>query len=88
MLYLGLRISIERGGCAGQKYVMFLDCQREGDVVFKCKGACVFGVQESIPYLGGSILDYKDSLNGSGFHIQNLQAIRNCGCGTSFEVNL
>jgi iron-sulfur cluster assembly protein len=83
----GLRISVERGGCAGLRFTMSLDSQRDGDVVFTCAGGRVFVDQGSVPYLGGSALVYEDRLNGGGFRIQNPRAVRSCGCGTSFEVS-
>jgi iron-sulfur cluster assembly protein len=36
--------------------------------------------------LQGVELDYVDSLNDAGFRINNPNAVRNCGCGTSFET--
>jgi iron-sulfur cluster assembly accessory protein len=41
---------------------------------------------ESADYLRGSTLDYRDGLTGAGFHIENPNAARTCGCGTSFEA--
>ena len=83
----GLRISVERGGCAGLQYVMSLDSQREGDQIFKCRGACVFIDADSASYVDGSTLEYDEGLSGAGFRIQNPHASRSCGCGTSFELN-
>ena len=33
----------------------------------------------------GSTLDYRDGLQGAGFHITNPNATRTCGCGSSFS---
>jgi iron-sulfur cluster assembly protein len=41
---------------------------------------------QSLQYLHGSTLDYSDDLAGSGFRIHNPNAVRSCGCGTSFEA--
>ena len=40
---------------------------------------------KSAGFLQGSVVDYEDSLTGTGFRIQNPNARRTCGCGTSFE---
>jgi iron-sulfur cluster assembly protein len=40
----------------------------------------------SIGYLRGSTIDYCDDLTGTGFRIHNPNAVRSCGCGTSFET--
>ena len=37
-------------------------------------------------YLDGVNIDYVDSLDGSGFKIENPQATGTCGCGHSFSV--
>ncbi|MEP6625035.1 MAG: iron-sulfur cluster assembly accessory protein, partial [Acidimicrobiia bacterium] len=39
----------------------------------------------SMGHLGGGQLDYRDGLQGSGFHISNPNAERTCGCGQSFS---
>ena len=48
-------------------------------------GAKVIIDAESAHFLAGSTIDYVDDLAGSGFRIQNPNAARSCGCGTSFE---
>ncbi len=81
----GLRIYIERGGCAGLQYGMTLDSIQEGDEVLDQDGVQVLVDAESLPFLKGSTIDYCDDLAGTGFRIQNPNAARSCGCGTSFE---
>jgi iron-sulfur cluster assembly accessory protein len=81
----GLRIMIERGGCAGLQYGMGLDEQKPGDEVVERDGVKVLVDAESIGFLRGSTIDYCDDLAGTGFRIQNPNATRSCGCGTSFE---
>lgn len=81
----GLRLFVEKGGCAGMSYAMQIGSASEGDEVIEKAGARVFVDAESLPYLDGCRLDYIDALNDSGFKIQNPNAARSCGCGTSFE---
>lgn len=81
----GLRLFVEKGGCAGMSYAMQIGAENEGDLVVENEGARVFIDQESLPYLDGCHLDYVDALNDSGFKIENPNAARSCGCGTSFE---
>jgi len=81
----GLRLEVERGGCAGLQYAMRVDQTREGDEVTSLDGVCLFVDQESLSYLDGSVIDYTDDLNDSGFKVRNPKAARSCGCGTSFE---
>jgi iron-sulfur cluster assembly protein len=82
---LGLRLQVQRGGCAGMQYEMKVDEAVEGDVVSWKQGVSVIIDPESLKFLDGSIVDYEDGLNDSGFKIRNPNAARSCGCGTSFE---
>ena len=81
----GLRILVENGGCAGLQYAMGLDHAKDGDEVVERAGAKVIIDAERAHFLAGSTIDYVDDLAGSGFRIQNPNAARSCGCGTSFE---
>jgi iron-sulfur cluster assembly protein len=76
---------VEKGGCAGLQYAMKVDVSREGDTVVEKDGTRVLVDPASVPYLSGSELDYVNALNDSGFKISNPNAVRSCGCGTSFE---
>ncbi len=82
---VGLRLQIEKGGCAGMQYAMKLDEAREGDERVSSGDVSVLIDTGSAGFLRGCILDYVDSLNDSGFKIENPNAVRSCGCGTSFE---
>jgi iron-sulfur cluster assembly accessory protein len=81
----GLRICVERGGCAGLQYSMGLDHPKEGDEIMERDGVKVIIASDSADFLRGSTIDYADDLAGSGFRIKNPNAVRSCGCGTSFE---
>ncbi|MBK8094757.1 MAG: iron-sulfur cluster assembly accessory protein [Verrucomicrobiaceae bacterium] len=81
----GLRLSVEKGGCAGMQYVMKVDLRHADDLVSTEHGVSVFVDAESMKYLSDCQLDYEDSLNDAGFKIRNPNAARSCGCGTSFE---
>lgn len=82
----GLRIFVESGGCAGMQYGMALDDVKEGDQIVERDGVRVMIDPESAGYLDGATIDYSDGLAGSGFRINNPNAVRSCGCGTSFET--
>ncbi len=81
----GLRIYVEHGGCAGLQYGMGLDYAKEGDEIVERDGLKVIIDAESVQFLNGSTIDYSDDLAGAGFRIKNPNAVRSCGCGTSFE---
>ena len=80
-----LRIGVKGGGCSGLEYVMRLDEQvRPGDLVFEASGIPVVVDPKSLPFVEGSELDYTGQLVGGGFRLDNPNAARTCGCGTSF----
>ncbi len=81
----GLKLGVDRGGCAGLQYAMRVGVMEEGDYVHEEAGVRVLIDRESLPFVRGSTVDYHESLNDSGFKITNPNAARSCGCGTSFE---
>jgi iron-sulfur cluster assembly accessory protein len=82
----GLRLFVEKGGCAGMQYGMTLDHAEPQDAVHEQVGVRVIVDPESLSFLDGSEIDYCDDLTGTGFRLRNPNAVRNCGCGTSFET--
>ena len=82
----GLRVQIAKGGCSGMQYQMSLDNRKPGDSVVERDGLAFLVDSESAGHLEGATLDYRDGLTGAGFHIENPNAARTCGCGTSFEA--
>lgn len=83
----GLRIFVEKGGCAGMQYGMTLDHPQEGDTLVEKEGVKVMIDPQSLEFLRGVTVDYADDLAGAGFRIRNPNAARSCGCGTSFEAS-
>jgi iron-sulfur cluster insertion protein len=83
----GLRIAVQGGGCSGFQYgLTFEDTARPDDKVLEFDGLKVFIDAMSEPYLNGTTVDYVESLQGSGFKINNPNATSSCGCGDSFSV--
>ena len=83
---LALRVAVRPGGCSGFSYEMFFDADvADDDVKSEQGGVQVVIDPASMGHLGGGQLDYRDGLQGSGFHITNPNAERTCGCGQSFS---
>ena len=82
----GLRLAVQRGGCAGWQYEMKVADPEPGDVVVESGGARVIVAADSTEKLRGCEIDYSDDLTDAGFKIHNPHAARSCGCGTSFET--
>lgn len=81
----GLRIGVEKGGCAGWQYAMSITQPQPTDHLFTEGGVTLIVDHDSLGLLDGSTIDYVDDLNDSGFRVINPNATRSCGCGTSFE---
>jgi iron-sulfur cluster assembly accessory protein len=83
----GLRIAVRGGGCSGFQYgLTFENDARPGDQVVEFDGLTVYVDALSGAYLSDANVDYVESLNGSGFKIDNPRATGSCGCGTSFSM--
>ena len=81
----GLRLGVERGGCAGLAYTMRVGVVEEGDEVIDLAGTRFIVAADSFDFLRGCSVEFTDSLSDRGFKIFNPNAARSCGCGTSFE---
>lgn len=82
-----LRVFISGGGCSGFQYGMALENNiRESDLIAEMHGVQVVVDEVSIDYLRGATVDYVDEIMGSGFKIENPNAVASCGCGSSFRT--
>jgi iron-sulfur cluster assembly protein len=83
-----LFIYVAGGGCSGLQYGMAVS---EGepeidDVVVYDNGVKIVVDGKSVKYLDGAIINYKEDGLMSGFKIENPNAEKSCGCGSSFSV--
>jgi iron-sulfur cluster assembly accessory protein len=82
-----LRVAIEGGGCSGFQYGLGFDRGAvEGDHEYETEGVRVVVDPFSAPYLRGASVDYLETIQESGFKIDNPNAVSSCGCGSSFQV--
>ena len=83
---LALRVAVRPGGCSGYSYEMYFDKDfTPDDNVIEDGGVKVVVDAASAILLKGATLDYKDGLQQAGFSIDNPNAQRTCGCGSSFS---
>jgi iron-sulfur cluster assembly accessory protein len=83
---LVLRVAVRPGGCSGYSYEMFFDTEVADDDLRTDHGNVTVVIDPaSQQLLKGATLDYKDGLQGAGFHVTNPNAERSCGCGQSFS---
>lgn len=83
----GLRVGVKGGGCSGLTYSLGFDSdERPGDMILEKDGVRIFIDMKSSLYLSGTEIDYTDGLTGRGFVFNNPNAVKTCGCGSSFGV--
>ena len=83
---LNLRIAVQPGGCSGLRYQLFFDDRSlDGDVRQEINGVGVVVDRMSVPYLGGAVIDFVDTIEKQGFTIDNPNAGSSCACGDSFS---
>lgn len=82
----GVRAAVQGGGCSGFTYRLLFDFKNEGDRVLTDKGVEIYVDRKSFLYLMGTMIDFVDELNQSGFKFVNPNAKRTCGCGESFTI--
>lgn len=84
---LFLRVFVQGGGCSGFQYgFTFEEEAGEEDTVCNLHGLNVLIDPMSYSYLYGATIEYKESLAGARFSINNPNATTSCGCGESFTV--
>jgi iron-sulfur cluster assembly protein len=83
-----LRLFVKSGGCSGFSYgLAFDDRLADDDRVEDHDGVPVVIDKFSAQYVDGAEIDYVDSLMGSGFAINNPNAVSSCACGSSFNTD-
>ena len=82
-----LRLAVQGGGCSGFQYAIGFDSEAvDGDLEVEQGGIRVVIDAVSLPYLEGSVLDYREGLVGAGFQFENPNVAATCGCNASFQA--
>src|SRR5204863_8743953 len=80
------RVAVQPGGCSGLRYAMYLDDQvSDKDATEEQHGVRVVIDKMSVPYLSQATVDFIDSLEQTGFTIDNPAAQGGCACSHSFH---
>ncbi len=84
----GIRLGINNSGCSGLMYQLDVITTPPTDCELITVEALHFFIdKQSIPYLKGTTIDYvQEGLNWNLYY-QNPNAVNDCGCGKSFNVN-
>ncbi len=82
-----LRVKVGSGGCSGMSYEFVVaDEVKSDDLVHEAFGAKTVVDPKADFFIGGSQVDYEESLMKSGFTVKNPQATSSCSCGKSFST--
>jgi iron-sulfur cluster assembly protein len=83
-----LRVGVTGGGCSGFSYALGFDksFDEKADSRFECHGVPVVVDKKSALYLDGTTIDFYDGLEARGFKFDNPNAVKSCGCGSSFQA--
>lgn len=83
-----LRVGVAGGGCSGFQYKLGFDStsSTERDHVTEQHGVKVAIDKKSDLYLDGTTVDWIETLERRGFHFENPNVSRSCGCGSSFSM--
>lgn len=82
----GLRVSVEKGGCAGMSYKMDIAEPQKGDEIIDFDGGRVIVDAKAVLYLLGTRMDVKTTQFASTFVFENPNQTSACGCGESVEL--
>ncbi len=83
-----LRVGVVGGGCSGFSYSLGFDTNFDpkADAKFEYHGVSMVVDKKSALYLEGTTLDFYDGIEKRGFTFDNPNAVKSCGCGSSFQA--
>ena len=83
-----LRVGVTGGGCSGFSYALGFDTKYDEATDSKSTqhGVDVVVDRKSSLYLDGTKLDFFSGLEKRGFTFDNPNAMKTCGCGSSFQA--
>ena len=83
-----LRVGVSGGGCSGFNYSLNIasDYNEASDNKSSQHGVDVVVDKKSALYLDGTTVDWYESLEKQGFTFENPNAVKSCGCGSSFQA--
>ncbi len=85
--YIGVRVGVVNGGCAGMTYTMdYAETMLPLDEVIEDKGVKVFVDPKAVMFLIGTEMDFKREKLASRFLFLNPNQTDACGCGESVAI--
>jgi iron-sulfur cluster assembly protein len=85
--YIGLRVGVKNGGCAGQEYVLeYAEASEPLDEIVEDKGVTILIEPKAVMFLLGTVIDYEVTRLASKFVFKNPNETDACGCGESVTI--
>jgi iron-sulfur cluster assembly protein len=85
--YVGLRVGVKNGGCAGQEYVLeYAETAAPLDEVVEDKGVTILVDPKAVLFLIGTEVDYETTRLAAKFTFRNPNQTDACGCGESVTI--
>ena len=85
--YVGLRVGVKNGGCAGQEYTLaYAEAVEPLDEVVEDKGVTILVEPKAVLFLVGTVIDYDVTKLSAKFTFQNPNETDACGCGESVTI--
>jgi iron-sulfur cluster assembly protein len=85
--YVGLRVGVKNGGCAGQEYVLeYAEAAAPLDEVVEDKGVTILVDPKAVLFLIGTVIDFEVSRLAAKFTFNNPNQTDACGCGESVTI--
>ena len=83
-----LRVGVTGGGCSGFSYSLGFDknYDQKSDSKYDHHGVSVIVDKKSSLYLDGTTVDFYEGIDKRGFTFENPNAVKSCGCGSSFQA--
>jgi iron-sulfur cluster assembly accessory protein len=85
-----LELRVIGGGCSGLQYALGLteiDDLGIDEIVFTSNGVNIMTTLKESKYVDGAVIDYIEMPLGAGFKVNNPNATKSCGCGSSFSTD-
>jgi iron-sulfur cluster assembly protein len=85
--YIGVRVGVKNGGCAGMSYTMdYAESQNPLDELIEDKGVRILIDPKAVMFLIGTEMDYARERLASRFIFRNPNQTEACGCGESVVI--
>jgi len=85
--YIGVRVGVKNGGCAGMSYTMdYAESQGPLDEMIEDKGVRILIDPKAVMFLVGTEMDFRREKLAEKFIFVNPNQTEACGCGESVVI--